>query len=365
MKEAILTNLEFQCNPLKSIPETTKGTNTISLNRFTRKKYQDIKDLYSPLLSVLCINCQEMIPGELIETHSGKCVFVTQTVQKIENTHSIDEWIFKIQKLKICLEDVIKKPEAKPCDKNTLIIMIRIIDATLANHSEEMLNNSTRSLNALSNNFKASLSIRVYLDRLQSLMVSLLIITQSENRLNAVDIETALIEKTKEINDLKIKTEYFKAQSDALEDAIVYSNRVINPMGKIIDDIDSEVGSRISSNSRISTLQNEFNSSLQEEMRLSNFEKNNLNEDDLQKYFYSLCLSLKIKYSTKDKIKSRLSNQKLYNEVIKLGIPTEEWYSFISNQFEDPDSKFIEGPPRRNTKIKVKQIFEHIIEEPI
>lgn len=365
MKEAILTNLEFQIHPLSSLPETPKDIKTISLDRIIRKKYQEVKESYYPLLSVLCINCQEMIPSELIESHSGKCLVVTQTVQKIESAYSVDEWVFKLQKLKICLEDVIKRPEAKPSDRNTMIIMIRIMDTIIIDHTEEMLNKSTKSLNALAKNFKASLSIRVYFDRLQSLMTSLLIITQSENRLNAVDIESALIIKSQEIKELKIKTEYFKAQSDVLENVIFRSSKIRSPLRKRIDEIDSEVGSRRSSNSRISTLQNDLTSTLQEEEQLFASEKNNLCDEDLQKYFYSICLSLKIKYSAKDKAKSRLSNQKMFKEAMELGIPPEEWYNFISNQFENPDLKFIEGPPRRNTRIKAKQTFECIIEEPI
>ncbi|OMJ76909.1 hypothetical protein SteCoe_23611 [Stentor coeruleus] len=303
-----------------------------------------------------------MIPGELIEWHSGHCILVTKAVQNIDNTYSIDEWIFKIQKLKVCLENVIKKSDVKPSDRNTMIIMIRIMDTIIIDHSEDILNKSTKSLIALVNNFKASLSIQVYLDRLQYLMNSLLIITQSENRLNSVDVETALIEKNREIKELKRKTRSLKAQSDVLENAIFFSDVVRSRFCKRIDDIDSEVGSRRSSNSKMSTLQYDLSSTLQEEERLSILEKNNLSDDDMQKYFYSICLSLKIKYS-KDKVGNRLSNQKLFKEAKELDIPLEEWYSFISNQFENPDPKFIEGLPRRNTRIKTRQTYECIIEE--
>lgn len=363
MKKIPLFQLIAKRDLTDSIPLTTRTTKNIFINKAIRKKGQDTRDNIDPILSILCINCQDLISDDLIDHHSKMCVAMTDTVMNIEDTYSVEEWTYKIQKLKICLEGLTKKSEIKPGDKNTMIILIRIMTTVSSDCSEEILTKSIRSLNSIINNFRGTLTTRIYVDRLQFLLNSLLIIVQSENRLNTLSIEQAIEVKSREIQQLKIKTDYFKSQSENLENMVFRTNSLRSPPCKRIDEVDSDLGSR-SDQSRLSTLNNELSLVLQDEERSPSIEKlSYINDDELQKYFYSLCLSLKIKYCAKDKNKIRLSNQKMYKEVKETGIPPEEWYNYINSQFENPESRFIEGPPRRATKIKNRQFFESIIEE--
>ncbi|OMJ82588.1 hypothetical protein SteCoe_16634 [Stentor coeruleus] len=326
---------------------TKRTTKNICINKSILKKVQDARENIDPILNILCINCQDLISEDLIDHHSKMCVAMTDTVMNIEGTYSIEEWIYKIHKLKKCLETLIKKTEIKPGDKNTMIILIRIMTNVSSDYTENILTRSIKSLNSITSNFRGTLTIRVYVDRLQYLLNSLFITVQSENRLNTLSIEQAIEEKNCEIQQLKIKTEYYKSQSENLENIVLRTNSIRSPLRKRIDEVDSDLGSR-SDQSRMSTLNNELSLIIHDEEKSPGINKfAYTNDDDLQKYFYSLCLSLKIKYCAKDKNKSRLSNQKMYKEVKETKIPPEEWYDYISSQFENPESRFIEGPPRR------------------
>lgn len=350
--------------PISSLPETIKVSKPIFFSRLSRKNYSIVCDLPEPLLSILCINCQEMIPAELITKHSRTCVAVTEEVKKIESSHSVDEWIFKIQKLKNCLENALKTHHLKPGDKNAIIVMIRVMSTIILDYSEESLFNTTNSLNGIIQNFRGSFNTRIYVDRFLSLVNSLERVVKYENDIKNDDIKETIKVKSRLIKELKIKTDFYKSKSTVLENAIFRTDRSKSPYGKRIDDIDSDLGSRRSDCSWISTTQYDPSPSIIEDNMSPNLKKvSQVCDEELQKYFYSICLALKIKYSTKEKLKVRLSNRKMFKEAINNGIPPEEWYSFIKSQINDPDPKLLLGPPRRRTYIKSKQSFESIIEE--
>ncbi|OMJ74241.1 hypothetical protein SteCoe_26867 [Stentor coeruleus] len=304
-----------------------------------------------------------MIPSEDISKHSRLCVAITEEVKKLESMYSVDEWIFKIQKLKKCLENALKTQHLKPPDKNPIIIMIRIINQTVLDYTEESLINAINSLNGIINNFKGILNTRIYLDRLLSLVISLEKVVKNEKDIKD-NVKDAIIMKTRLIKDLKIQTDYYKSKSDVLENAIFRTDRSKSPYGKRIDYVDSDLGSKRSDCSWVSPIQNDLSPLILDDDMSPNLKKvSQVCDKDLEKYFYSVCLALKIKYSSKEKRKIKLSNRKMFREAIDNKIPPEEWYNFINSQINDPDPKFILGPPRRRMYAETKQSFESIIEE--
>ncbi|OMJ74742.1 hypothetical protein SteCoe_26252 [Stentor coeruleus] len=348
---------------ITSLPNTVKSSKPIFLSRSTLKKHVIDCDLTELLLSILCINCQEMIPVELIAKHSKACIAVTEEVKIVESTYSVDEWIFKIQKLKNFLENTIKS-HLKPVDKNTIIVLLRVMNQIIIDYSDESLTNATISLNGIMENFRGTFNTRIYIERLFSLLNSLEKVVKNNQDIKNDDAKELIKVKTRPTKDLKIKTDYFKSEKDIVENKFLRNDRSKSPYGKKIEDIDSDLGSKKSDCSWVSTAQYDF-SPLTREDDMSPILKKVYEtcDEDMQKYFYSLCLGLKIKYSQKEKGKVRLSNRKMFRQAIDTGIPPEEWYSFINSQINDPDPKLLLGPPRKRTNIKTLQSFESIIEE--
>lgn len=54
------------------------------------------------------------------------------------------------------------------------------------------------------------------------------------------------------------------------------------------------------------------------------------NEEELKKYFLSIGLSLKFKFS--ERINENISISDLYEKAVTQNIPVSEWLSFISQQ---------------------------------
>ena len=48
------------------------------------------EDEYDSVIDVMCINCNAMIPLDLIETHSLECQQVTDRVRRIDELDAID-----------------------------------------------------------------------------------------------------------------------------------------------------------------------------------------------------------------------------------------------------------------------------------
>lgn len=54
--------------------------------------------------------------------------------------------------------------------------------------------------------------------------------------------------------------------------------------------------------------------------------------DDLQRYFYSQCLAVKLSFPSKHPAQ-RLQIPELYDKVKKLQIPLDQWPGFIRREF--------------------------------
>jgi hypothetical protein len=200
--------------------------------------------------------------------------------------------------------------------------------------------------------FKGSLSIRVYADRLQALVQELKLGLQEQ------EIE----KKRQELEKIKEEVEKYKHRSEVLQKSIVRTSSVNNvgTISRKLDEINSEIGSLYSGSSEMTAM-----SGLEEEKQELE-EPLQSNSNDLQKHFYSLCLTIKMRQTNKAKVQN-ISIQKLYNEAVQMKVPPDQWPDFISNQLKNPARWVDDSRARRRVQPKSSlmkpQYFEVIVEE--
>lgn len=340
-------------NPSQKTVRNKLNSNFNSNPRMCIKKIEEI----DPILQILCINCQESINIEYIETHSRSCLTISSLVLSIENSSPVEEINFKIAKLKTCLENVQKNSKLKPGDRNYILILLRLISNILANPFKIELDKAKHSLSSVITSFRGSLSIQVYIDRFSVLLSSYIFALSEISQTTSKNLEEIIKNKAKN-NDTNspLENEYTN-QSNLLVKNRKKSSSPFMFQDRKIDEVDSEVGSNKSMCSAFSTIGN-----LDEGTRspiMKNFEM--ATEEDLQKYFYSIFLSLKIKYDTIGK-KIEISIKKLYEDALEKKIPPDEWWEFIVSNLKNPNPVLVEKVPRLQFG-NLKQNFEVIIEE--
>ena len=224
------------------------------------------------ILSITCMNCQELVPIEKINDHSVTCTNVPEIVKSIELGPYISQVIFKLKKLHTCLSDLHKNSDTRPGDKNYLNIFIRLCDKAINENSIDEIKSVMSSLNSLLLTHKGSLYIRILADRFLSLV--------QEQRLGLQEMEVDL--KKKELDKIKEEVEKYKNRSNVLENKIVRKSIPDRKIIKKIDEINSALGSMQSSVSDFtvtSAVEEDKTDLFSDEMAISS--------ENLQKHFYS------------------------------------------------------------------------------
>ena len=217
--------------------------------------------------------------------------------------------------------------------------------------SIEDINSVITSLSSLLVTFKGSLSIRVYADRLQALV--------QEQKIGFQELE--IESKKHELEKIIEEVEKYKTRSQVLQKTLIKTAPTRNNLEitRKIDEIYSDLGSMHSGTSDSTVL------SVFEE------EKNDMQEPsacitDLQKHFYSLCLSIKMRQPDKARAQN-ISLQKLYKEAIDKNVPPDIWPDFITTQLKNPSKYSDDNRGRRRFQPKLSgmrpQYFEVIVEE--
>ena len=381
--------------------KTTRKKSRLSLPSSMRQSKHQQVESYTTILSILCINCQELVSIDKIENHSKFCIRLTNDVCDLEKSTILEELIFKMTKLKKCLDQVSTNPELKPGDKNYILILLRLLTSVLNNPEKEEIDKARSSLSSVSTTFRGGLSILVYIDRLQELIRQFstcindetlnakmdsfecsssysdnLLKEKSAKKLSldipSLNFNDKVIISPKSSNGKLITKQLSPRDSDkkilhSPSPSRLPNKRYLNVkktieihMNKPIDDIDSGLGSEsFGTASIISTLYNANDTPCVSPL-LDNSE--HYNDESLRKYFYSLCLSLKIKFTNKN-TKKNISTQKLYKVATDRNIPPDQWWEFLNQEFEIQNPEFFQGPIRRKANIKQCQYFETIIEE--
>lgn len=324
-------------------------------------------------LSILCINCQNLININLVESHSTSCVSLETLAQEAENGPEFEEMLFKQLKFKKCIEEVVNTENIKFGDKNYAKILMRLNSTILESSTLETIDQILNSLSSLLISFKGSLSIRVYLDRFHSLISQMKLIlsskieeqeTKSPLKFNA-DLEVPDPDKNSlkaEVEKLKKQTELYKTRAQHFQEVLLKSGVNVFQFDGPISLIGSELSSEHSVNSKSSSFAGVLcNNEVESPKNVENFEIEGI--DDLKKYFYTICLTQKIKMTSMKMQTPNLSVSKLYQEVVEADLQPEKWSEFVISQFKKPENRFLEAVGRKNVYAKKKQTFETIVEE--
>lgn len=338
-------------------PPITVRSIFLNFGQEGRKSLREPKKLVLPLeeqqiLNINCMNCQELVPLDKIEVHSKSCTSIPEAVQSMESGSYLTQIMFKLRKLESCLVELVQGSDLRPGDKNYVNIFTRLCKSVIEAGTMEQTETVIKSLSSLLVSFKGSLSIRVYADRLQALVQELKLGLQEQ------EIE----KKKQELEKIKEEVEKYKHRSEVLQKSIVRTSSA-SKMGNInrkLDEITSEIGSLYSGSSEVTAM-----SGLEEEKQELE-EPLTSSSNDLQKHFYSLCLTIKMKQANKARVQN-ISIQKLYNEAVSQSIPPDSWPDFINNQLKNPARWIDDTRARRRVQPKSSlmkpQYFEVIVEE--
>ena len=304
------------------------------------------------ILTINCMNCQELISLDKIEEHSNICTTITEAVREVETGTSLAQNIFKLKKLEGCLNELNKNPGMRPGDKNYISILLRLCQKLCLDPLIDQSDPVLKSLSSLLLTFKGSLSIRIYADRLNSLAL------QQKAAFQEIEIETTREQlETMRCSSVNKQSEPKVSIKDRLR--IIIPEQIFD--NKKVEEITSELGSLRSqrSESSFTSVVEEEKTEVEEELILAS-------TDDKQMQFYGMCLSIKLQISEQNKMHN-ISILKLYQEVVKKEIPKDLWTSFIIEQLKDPRNCCELERTRRRAKSrpvpKKLHCFEAIIEE--
>jgi hypothetical protein len=215
---SLLSNYTFSYNKnnLNSLNLNSLNNSKNNSNDLTNDKINETKNYKEPLLSILCINCGNEIPIELIESHSNICIKIKE--ENINKNNIFSEVNKKLEKLKNNIlkyfNNEIKVPESISeelnCFGKELIYLIN--DSLYLNKAElDIIKNLEIILNEISvlkeNNF--SFQSIILIERTYVLIKEKLSITKKlYKKLNNLDNSVNLnFEMNKSLNN---KFEFYK-----------------------------------------------------------------------------------------------------------------------------------------------------------
>eukprot|EP00357_Protocruzia_adherens_P002611 CAMPEP_0114995650 /NCGR_PEP_ID=MMETSP0216-20121206/13852_1 /TAXON_ID=223996 /ORGANISM="Protocruzia adherens, Strain Boccale" /LENGTH=518 /DNA_ID=CAMNT_0002359725 /DNA_START=274 /DNA_END=1830 /DNA_ORIENTATION=+ len=362
-------------------------------------------------VDVLCVNCQEMIPALQIESHSLVCLEVSDSVTIIDKCSSLQQLDFRINKLKKAIALVIENPT----DSVALANEVHYYSSML-NYAEKLLNaenaderclnvclNVGKNLQVLAGSFKGGPSTMVYIERLKLLARekhTQISVEMGIHGATQVEREAArrIEEKQRELKNITRARKFY--ENEVLQKKFGSTNQEfdgpknsrINDEGNfVMNEVESEIDtssvySRASLQSDLSSLSSRgdlsignspYNKEIQDldqEYKIQKEDASRQRKEDLQRYFYSQCLSIKLQFSTKD-LAQHVQISSLYKKAVMEKVPIEQWPAFIKQELKEAD-KWVDankikqrgrkkgtGGKQKNTTTKKGYVVEPIAEE--
>jgi hypothetical protein len=287
-------------------------------------------------MNILCINCQEFISLLQIEEHSRTCVTISETVRRMDMYSPLVQVRFKLERLRDLLSSLLND---RPGDSNYCSIFVRLIAKLLeVKETTDVDKNQqvSESLSSLLLGFKGSNALLIYGERLKAL---------------AYEQCLALRE----------------AMDDELPEVLQTRQSHNAPSVRELKEIHSETSSVFSMNTDFTPSVSQYDEAEPYLIEFSDAEDESLDKVDLQRYFYSQCLAIKLTYNSRSQAQY-VSISKLYDEVKRLKLPLDRWTVFIRQELRHPD-KWIETADTRKPKnpqpknYRRAARFEPIVEE--
>jgi len=309
---------------------------------------------------VLCINCEEFIPADYIETHSTSCTSVNHRVITADNGKGLERSSLRIERLQEHIHrqmDNVTKPGDLAYYKILLGLCAKLL-SVLGAEQADLNERVAESLSSLIATFRGSQNILLCAERLKSLTA------MQKSELD----ELKLQENKRQVSEIQAQIEFFKARTQKLESAL---HKVVPQITQELDEVMSDTStqkSRDSDFSQRSSITDEQMSSPVHEVEDILVDKqareNPLN--NLQRYFYSQCLAIKLSIPAKASAQQTPISL-LFEEATRLRIPVEGWPEFIRQSLKIVS---VESAPKRMRRSAGRKTFrsrlnycETIVEE--
>lgn len=177
-------------------------------------------------VDVLCVNCHSMIVSELIDRHSKDCTRVTKQLILAENADALTEINFKIDRLRLNLEDHLQRSVFEPVSRS---VFVKVVDLTtqlleMTTDNVEEVRRISVFLQSYIRDYDGSISTLFYLERLYFLSSVRPIQTKFRELLLEIgrqeqqhDLHDKLELKKKELEAYKLEVEYLREKTNRLQ----------------------------------------------------------------------------------------------------------------------------------------------------
>jgi hypothetical protein len=290
-------------------------------------------------IDVLCINCENMISLEKISAHSSVCVTPTNYIIKLSSSNPMKLLDFRLDKLKCSMEAILHD------SIKHLSIDEKMIFTYLARYCVEILTIKESSVESSEACKKVSIEISQYPTSNISPCVSLylerikvisnekgnLLLEEALLKESSMNISSLLQSRNSQLENLNKQIQKFKQATGDIDTKADYLE-----ISSVIDEMHSKTSI---TSSMVSPKDNKRQFDLDELdhcLEVQEKEISQKSNEDLQKYFYSKCLIMKLGFSSRDPAQF-IQIPDLYRKVREKAIPVDMWEDFIKEQFQKPE----------------------------
>lgn len=287
-----------------------------------RKGPLPLRNLEAVQLSVLCINCEEMVDVAYVEQHSQICTRISEEVRKAERSEDpLNPVHLRTTKLRLFLQHLAE--DSRSGERNYLMIMMRLLQQLANTPTDESTQEVLKSLSSLIATFTGADSMLLFLERVRSLAL------EQANALNLLELQR----KKNEIEDLRGQVQVQKQKVQIWQRTLLKARESAPPPQ--IDVLKSEAVSLKSGSDST------FSLAVEDEAAGQLFamprEDQLRDSEELKRAFFSQCLAVKMSMKPKDRAQI-VSIPPLFEKAMTQKVPVEEWPEFIRKELSSPEN---------------------------
>lgn len=290
-------------------------------------------------IDVLCINCENIISVDKISAHSEVCLTPTSYVLKLSAASPIKLVDFRLDKLKCSIECILQDNlmVLNEEEKNIFTKLIAVSGDVIKSQElvSDLLPACDNIVKEISSYPADSISprITIYAERVKLMTIEKAKIVENEKKLveSSMSISFMIKQRENQLVGLDKEIKKFRQAGGDLEGIVECID-----VNSVVDDLNSK---RSGTSSMLSPKESLRNAEIDEldnmfkDQEKSSMERSN---QDLQKYFYSKCLIMKLGFSSRDPAQF-IQIPDLYRSVRQAGLPVDKWEEFIKEQFSNPE----------------------------
>mmetsp|Transcript_23737 Transcript_23737/g.42029 ORF Transcript_23737/g.42029 Transcript_23737/m.42029 type:complete len:345 (+) Transcript_23737:30-1064(+) len=276
------------------------------------------KDLFIAL-PVLCINCEEFIENELVDTHSSDCFKASKTLSEKEDRQDLDLNNQRLLRLHAFVKDLSQAVKV-PSQKSILSVIVRLCKDTTEITNYLQLNDLDRnkdSIQASASRVEGSITVQVCADRFVALVEQRKAALAASLHSNCED----------ELTVLRNETQFFKERASKLETNLGHGSPFL------LEKIESEAysGRSPETSNCGSSIVSDYS-----EVRMSINELEDSprkqTSNALKRMFYSTCLAVKLTFPQRHPA-HRIPITQLYRLSLQEKVTIDKWKAFIIDYF--------------------------------